>query len=179
MRIFVSLCAVFFTFSLSASAQTPTPFRWDRYLFFAPGAGSVGDFSFGSNGRANIHVGAGGEAFIYKGLGVGAEIGPVIPWTAPSFSGGYRLSCCFGRLVGLGSANLSYHFLPNTADRKLEPFVVAGYSLFFRQGTWSGYNAGIGTNLWLKENVGMRFELRHHSSWAYKSMGFGMGVTFR
>ncbi len=179
MKIFLSLCAVIFAFSLSASAQTGDQSKRQGYLFFAPGAGSVGNSFFSDNGRANIHIGAGEEVFIYKGLGVGAEIGPVIPWAAPGFSGGYRLSCCFGRLVGLGSANLSYHFLPNTTDRKLEPFVAAGYSLFFRQGTWSGYNAGVGTNVWLKENIGMRFELRDHSSWRYKTMGFGMGVTFR
>jgi len=158
---------------LSASAQNPS--RAQGYLFFGPGAGSVGDY-FGSNGRANIHIGAGGDVFIYKGFATGAEIGPVIPWSAPS--GSFRLSCCFGKLVGLGSANLSYHFRSSNADRKLEPFATAGYSLFFRMGTWQGYNVGAGFDVWPSRKIAPRFDIRYHSSWAYNTMGFRAGLTF-
>jgi hypothetical protein len=75
MRILVSICVVFFTCSLSASAQTSTLSRWNRYLFFASGAGTIGDFG-GSSGRANIHAGAGAEVFLYKGWEPALKLAP-------------------------------------------------------------------------------------------------------
>jgi len=79
----------------------------------------------------------------------------------------------------LGSANLSYHFLPSTTDRKLEPFLTAGYSLFFRAGISHGYNVGGGLNVWLDKTVGTRFEIRDQESWYRETLSFRIGVTFR
>jgi len=166
MKKTLCIATAFLGSFLHASAQNLP--KAQGYLLFAPGAGS--DIFGGDNGRATIHIAGGGEGFIYKGLGVGAEIGPLMPWSAP------RGGSTFGnyRLVGLGSANLSYHFLTGTADRTLEPFVMAGYSVFFRMGSSQGYNVGVGTNVWLKKSVAMRFDVRYHSSWRYKNMGVGM-----
>jgi hypothetical protein len=116
-------------------------------------------------------------------MSVGAEVGPLIPWSPPG-SGGFG----FSNANGLGSANIAYHFLPETTDRKLEPFLTAGYSLFFHElsipgrgltGTQSGYNAGGGANLWLQRKTAIRLEVRHQSSVWYKTMDVRIGVTFR
>jgi hypothetical protein len=155
--------------AIPAFAQEPSS-RLQNYVFVAPGTWN----NFIENG-ASIHVGAGTEFRVYKGLGVGAELGPLIPWSPP---GGF---CCGSnnRVTGLGSADLSYHFLPNLAGRKVQPFVKSGYSLFFRQGTSSGYNVGGGIDLWPRNKVGMRFEVRYHSSYQHDLMTIGTAVTFR
>ncbi|HYR44261.1 MAG TPA: hypothetical protein VER98_14625 [Terriglobia bacterium] len=183
MKTFVYICGICCVFLTSASAQVTTP-RWNGYVFFAPGTSTNVFYKE----LATIHIGGGAEGFIYKGLGAGAEIGPVIAWSAP---GGYAISPPFDRVHGLGSANIAYHFLPRTTDRKLEPFLTAGYSLFFGIGnsleipgrgsthTQSGYNVGGGVNFWLQKKAALRFEVRHQSSIWYKSMDVRMGVTFR
>jgi hypothetical protein len=168
MRRLVSIGVVFCACTLTALAQSPNVSRGQGYVFFAPGFGNIGP----DRAQADVHIGAGGEGFIYKGLGLGAEIGPVGPLSTSGF--GWS-----DFVVGLGSANLSYHLLPGTSERKLEPFVTAGYSLFFRAGISQGYNAGFGVNRWLKRNVAMRFEVRRHFSYHPQFTGFRMGLTFR
>ena len=172
MRVFTSVASVFFIFASSALAQEPNRSRGQGYFFFALGMGDNGPE--GHQYQPDIHLGAGGEGFIYKGLGVGAELGPFFPTKSGSpFSGWSDWA------VGLGSANLSYHFLPDTIDRKFEPFVTAGYSLFFRAGTFNGYNGGGGVNVWMNKNVALRFEGRYHSAYYYHFAGFRIGMTFR
>jgi hypothetical protein len=63
----------------------------------------------------------------------------------------------------------------------LEPFVTAGYSLFFRAGVTHGRNAGGGINVWLNEKVAARFEVRDQRSspWRRNVFSFRLGVTFR
>jgi hypothetical protein len=198
MKTLVSLCALFFTFPLAALAQETTVLtdpkdpnlqfhrtdpnnqfpdnnqfpRTEGYLLVAPG---VGKSVFSGNGISTLHIAAGVERFIYKGLSIGAEFGPVTRWSVPQ--GGYSFSSSFP-LTGLGSANLYYHFRTG-AGRQLEPFITAGYSAFIGVGGASGYNAGVGTNVWLKKHVGLRFDVRYHNSWGMKNMGGGMGFTFR
>ncbi len=176
MKVLVSIAAVFFAMSFSASAQPPDRSKVQGYVFAAPGVGSI------DSSKGNIHIGAGGEGFIYKGLGIGAEIGGVCPLSTTvhlpgrpnSRYGGF----CDG-VVGLGSANLSYHLLPRTTDRRLEPFVTVGYSLFFRAGLSHGYNAGGGINVWLNKHVATRFEIRNQHSRRHETVSFRIGVTFR
>ena len=170
MKEFASLFSVFFIFLWSALAQEPNRSRGQGYFFFAPG---LGNRRPGGN-ELDIHIGAGGEGFIDKGLGVGVELGPVGPTKHGSSTLGW-----FDDAVGLGSANLSYHFLPSTIDRKFEPFVTAGYSLFFRAGTSSGVNAGWGGNVWMNKNAALRFEGRVHATDLYHFASFRVGMTFR
>jgi len=122
MKTFLCVCAIFFVVSVPASAQAPDS-RWNAYAFLAPGSSTNV-----ASGRATIHVGGGAERFIYQGLSLGAEAGPIIPWTAP----GRGFNPSFNdRVHGLASADIAYHFLSNTTDRKLDPFLIGGYSLFF------------------------------------------------
>jgi hypothetical protein len=64
--------------------------------------------------RGGVNTGFGGEAFVYKGVGVGAEAGYLAPdW---SFSGNDG--------VGVVSLDGSYHFFGNKNRRRIEPFVL-------------------------------------------------------
>ena len=160
MKALIGITALLLTLPLLASAQTPNSSRGEGYVFFGLGARDTGSGA--------LHIGGGGEGFVYRRLGLGAEIGAVWPWSGPG-----------GEEEGLGSANLSYHFLPKTMDKRLEPFVTAGYSMQFRAGIRHGVNAGVGTNIWLRENLALRLEGRGHVLKRWGLGEFRIGVTFR
>ncbi|MCI0423655.1 MAG: porin family protein [Acidobacteria bacterium] len=144
-------------------AQTVKEHRGQGYVFVAPGAVS-------SDGTtATLHFGVGGEGLVYKGLGIGGEIGYVGP--ARGLQEG----------VGLFSANGSYHFRNASASGKLVPFVTGGYSLIFRDGTASGVNFGGGVNYWFRERVGLRLEFRDQvfADRTTHFYGFRIGLAFR
>jgi hypothetical protein len=172
MRVLVCIATVLIAAMQCAAEEAVNSSKGQGYMFFAPGVGNIGPNSL------NLHIGAGGEGFIYKGLALGVEIGGVGPWPGTTESGingpGFA-----DWVVGLGSANISYHVLPKTTDRKLEPFLTAGYSLFFRAGVSHGTNVGGGANLWLRRNVATRFEVRTQQTRWRDSTGFRIGVTFR
>ena len=128
---------------VATQAQDPDGSKAQGSLFFAPGA-STG----GGSTTSTVHFGGNGEALVYKGLGVGAEIGYLAPWS--SMSDG----------IGVFSANGSYNFFPRRGEKKLVPFVTGGYTLFFRSGSANGFNFGGGVNWWLKPKAGLRLEFR-------------------
>lgn len=146
-------------------AQTPSSpeYRGHGYAF-----GAVG----GATGSSDplFHVGAGGERLLYKGFGVGGELGYLWVGESPD--------------VGLGvlSADAQYHFLKASRSGKVVPFVTGGYSLLFRSGALNGVNLGGGVNYWFKERVGLRFEVRDHflpQNVDTHFVGFRVGITFR
>ena len=159
------LCLFTQTYAGSAADESrteiPSGHAARGYAFFSPGAlvysGSI----------ATMHFGAGAEALVYKGLGLGAEIGYLTPWR--DISAG----------IGILSADGSYHFNRN---RKASPFITGGYSLAFREGHANLINIGGGLNYWFNEKMGMRLEFRdhfnpHHSNYHYLS--FRIGYAFR
>jgi hypothetical protein len=151
-------------FAVPGAAQTSDEHQAQGYAFFAPGGVAAG----GSQGT--IHFGGGVEALVYKGLGVGGEIG----YLAPTRS--------FGNGLGVFSADGSYHFLTRQRDQKLVPFVTSGYSLFFRSGTANLVNFGGGVNYWFRERTGLRVEFRDHIRPDYTTAHFWefrIGVAFR
>ncbi len=122
------------------------------YAFFAPGALVT---SYGS--AATIHFGGGAEALVYKGLGVGGEIGYLTPtrdWSAG---------------IGILSFDGSYHFAQN---RKISPFISGGYSLGFRQGHANLVNFGGGLTYWFREHHGIRLEFRDHLQPQYSDIHY-------
>ena len=166
MKTLISTALLLIALSLSASAQTSDRSRGQGYLFFAPG---LADGNSRIPSGASIHIGGGGEGFVYKGFGVGVEIGAAGPLS--DFSNHY---------FGMGSVNLSYHFLPSATEPKLEPFVSLGYTLFFRAGLTHGGHAGFGLNRWLNKNVALRFEIRDDVEGGHGHLvGFRIGVTLR
>ena len=130
------------------------------------GFGAIGSSS-GSFGHTTFHVGGGGERLLYKGLGLGGEIG-YLAATENSGDG-----------FGLASANVSYHF--GKAGQKLTPFITGGASIAFRSGAAGGGNFGGGVQYWMKDRVALRFEFRDHilSSDSPHFYGFRVGLAFR
>ncbi|MBK9314132.1 MAG: hypothetical protein IPM55_07795 [Acidobacteria bacterium] len=161
----LSVIVMMMILSIGVNAQSGNDSKGHGYLFVAPGAATNGGGS-----SASLHIGGGGEGLVYKGLGVGGEIG----WLGPTRA----LNDGFGVL----SANGSYHFRNATASGKVVPFVTGGWSLAFRSGSAHGGNFGGGINYWFKERIGLRLEVRDHVFNNFTSthfLGFRVGLAFR
>lgn len=122
-------------------------------------------------------VGGGGERFLYKGLGVGAEAG-IVSWGPNSW---------FDRAV-TASGDLSYHFGRHAHRGKLDPFVLGGLSFVgpTEKGGGRGspaLNLGGGANIWLVDHAGLRLEFRDIAGagyWGYHHyLSCRIGMTFR
>ncbi len=150
----IKIALLLITLSAAALGQSSA-----GYAFFAPGKLNTG-------GGGTMHFGAGVDAIVGKGIGVGAEIGAISPWD------------CFSDCVtGMFSPNVSYHFLRG-ADRRADPFVTAGYTLMFRNGTANLFNFGGGTNYWFARRFGLRAEFRDHVYFNGNSNAHFWGVRF-
>jgi hypothetical protein len=136
--------------------------RAQGYFFIAPGVYN------GYGGMvATLHIGGGGEAVVYQGLGVGAEVGLL---SALQGSGGG---------IGLFSANGSYHF---SRRNKISPFLTGGYSSVSGHGQRNLVNFGGGANYWIRERIGLRIEFRDHvyaDGSGRHLLGIRVGLLFR
>jgi hypothetical protein len=143
------------------------------FVYLAPGGALTRAFA----GDAFVHFGGGGEYVMKNGIGVGAD--------------GGAIGLLFGGTIGTISLNGSYHF---RRQRLLDPFVIAGYSLFFDRAASSIFggaetprerlnlfNFGGGTNLWFSHHVGAKIEIRDHvhsgsgSTIHYAELMLGLG----
>ena len=126
-------------------AQEVQPPRATANAFFGVGG------AFAEGERAGIlQVGGGGEARIYKGLSAGAELGYLHP--TKDFREGF----------GLFSANGAYRFWTSSSSQRVVPFLTAGYSLAFRNGTANLANFGGGLDYWFHDRAALRLEVRDH-----------------
>jgi len=133
------------------------------YGFFAPGVFTPGTTS-------SLHFGVGGEGLVYKGLGVGGELGYLAPTRASSLG------------IGVASLDGSYHFLTRSPEQKVVPFVTGGYTLGFRSGTANFLNYGGGVQYWFSRRLALRLEFRDHvhvTGGVAHGLGFRVGVAFR
>jgi hypothetical protein len=123
-------------------------------------------------------VGGGGERFLYKGLGVGAEAG-IVKWTGDPWPGS----------AVTASGDLSYHFGRHARRGKLDPFVLGGLSFVGPtkkqggRGSPAG-NYGGGVNLWTEKHVALRCEFRDIAGatqyWPFPHyISLSFGLTFR
>jgi hypothetical protein len=113
------------------------------YVFFAPGG-----VTCCHNTSMTLQFGVGGEAVLWKGVGLGAEISAL----------GTRQY--FGDTVmGAFSPNGYYHF-KHDEDAKIDPFVTGGYTLLFRSGHANLANFGGGLTYWFARRLGTRLEVR-------------------
>jgi hypothetical protein len=165
----------------SAWAMAQESFQAPRglgYIYAGPATHQMG-----------LTMGLGGEGFLFKGLGVGAEIG----------TAGFNTSANGNpNWIGVGSADASYHLFTKKAKGRVSPFVTGGYTLFFGQdtdaGTGSiahGYNLGGGVDLFASKYLGVRFDVRYYAHggrilWAsfpndsqLNFAAFRIGFTFR
>jgi Outer membrane protein beta-barrel domain len=142
----------------AAFAQTPSERRGWGYGFVGLGV---------TNAESLATAGGGGERLVYRGLGIGGEIGYLSSTDS------------IGNGLGLGSVNLAYHF---NRSGKVAPFVTGGASAAFRSGVGAGGgNFGGGIQYWPKDHFGLRFEVRDHvfSSDSPHVFTVRVGVTFR
>ena len=157
--IFVILLVVLLP--LAAAAQSKDH-HGQGYFFVAPT--STTEDGFG------LHIGVGGEGLVYKGLGVGGEIG---------YIGASRE---LSRGIGVLSPNVSYNFTKASKSGKFAPFVTGGYTLLVGSDALHAVNAGGGVNWWFKDHLGLRLEFRDHVALQFGSahiFGVRIGLAFR
>jgi hypothetical protein len=113
-----------------------------------------------------LNPGVGADVLVYKGLAASADIGYVGFYNDFASSG-----------FGLFSPNASYLFF---RTRRVVPFVTAGYSLIFRDGTSNLGNYGGGMTYWFRHRVGLRVEGRDNRDLrGYHFSRVRFGVSFR
>ncbi len=139
----------------------PSAAQLQGYVVGAPGGTSPGT-------GTTMYLGGGVEGFAKKGFAISGDLGYLAP--AKSMRSGF----------GLIDLDGGYHF---ARDRKVSPFVSAGYSLGFRSGHFNAVNFGGGANVWLSSKLGLRLELRdvfHPETGAnVHFVNMRIGLTFR
>ncbi|HKX33210.1 MAG TPA: hypothetical protein VJ302_36370 [Blastocatellia bacterium] len=162
MRKLIWAAALMAVIPIFASAQTSDVGRTQAYVFIAPGVATGGGAS------AQLQFGGGVDALVYKGVGLGAEIG--YNGRLQSLRNGF----------GIFSVNGSYHFEKDPQAGKFDPFVTGGYSRFF-SGSANALNFGVGTNYWFTKKTGMRLEFRDNVPFrgGGNFIAFRLGLTFR
>ena len=135
------------------------------YAYIAPGGATANGYT-----SMTLNLGFGGEARIASHVGAGAEL------AALGFTRSYTDS-----VMGVFSPN-GYLHIDGSKDAKFDPFVTAGYSLFFRSGHENLFNFGGGVNIWRHKHLGFKIEFRDHVSTNYDTIhfwGLRFGLTFR
>jgi hypothetical protein len=137
-------------------ASLPALAQSHAFVYLAPGGQETG-FPGNASGDVFAHFGGGGEYVTKSGIGIGADAG--------------AMGFLFGGTFGTFSVDGSYHF---RYQKLVDPFVFAGYSVFFDRnsgslfGTGTGlpsqnlFNFGGGTNLWFSRHVGAKIAFRDH-----------------
>jgi hypothetical protein len=149
--IAIAASALLLVIPARGRAQTKNKYCCEGYVFFgrrttAPGTSVAG---------------VGGDVIVYKGLAAGGDVGTTVG--NPD------------NKITIGSAGLSYHFLCCRADRKVEPFIGAGFSYLAgninTHGVdypWdpgqdrAGPSFSQGLIAWPAKHVGVRFEVREY-----------------
>jgi hypothetical protein len=112
-------------------------------------AGPAGVSGFFGSIGSSFHAAAGGELLARGIAGAGAEIGV--------FGNASSLLIAF-------SANGVVHLVPSVRDRRVSPFVGAGYTrMGSGEGSFNALNVGGGADFWVKPHAGLRVEVRNHT----------------
>jgi hypothetical protein len=135
-------------------------------------AGPAGYTGFFNSSSTAVHAAGGGEFLAGGRVGAGGEFG---------------LFVNPGGALWVTSANGVFHFtssVPGAVRSRLSPFVTAGYTrMASGEGSFDGWNAGAGADVWLKPRAGLRLEFRDHVRpdsrgdvhyWAFRA-----GIVFR
>jgi hypothetical protein len=158
--------------ALASAQNAEQKYRGQGYFFFGWGTGTSSYFH-----PLILHVGGGGEVFLYKGLGFGAEAGYASLGTRD-------VKAC------IASGDFSYHFRRHARRGGVDPFLLGGASFVgptegeAGRGSAAG-NFGGGANVWIAKHAALRFEFRDivgatHRFWAYSHyISWRVGMTFR
>ncbi len=185
MRKLILKAALLLAVPALVSAQdTDRQPRGQGYVFAGAGTHQMGPTA-----------GFGVEGYVYKGLGVGAELEATGIGTTTNFN---------SNIIGVGSADLSYHFFPKKIQGNVAPFAAGGYTNFFGQDVFlqypgprspgnftHGFNLGGGVDLFATKHAGVRFDVRYNGHggrilWAsfpnlaqFSFVAFRIGLAFR
>ncbi len=176
MKKLIATAGLLLVLPMFASAQEADhQYRGQGYFFF--GLGTAGIYV---SRRAIEHIGFGGEGFLYKGVGAGAEAG-YAHW------GSYPYQ--YQKDGWIASGDVSYHFRRSAPHGGVDPFVLIGVTGYFPTSEGRGApagNFGGGVNIWLRERAALRLEVRDHvnpddsNGWpGVHYISFRVGLTFR
>ena len=103
-------------------------------------------------GSNNTYAAGGGLEHRFNNFwGAGLDLAGILP-------GGGKI---IGNTVGTFSPNGYFHFPHSGCEvSKWDLYATGGYSLFFRDFTANGFNAGGGLNYWFQERLGLMVEFR-------------------
>jgi len=145
------------------AGQTEKPFQYN-------GSGYV-DFGVGTcaHGVTTVSIGGGGDAFLWRGVTLGGDIGY------------YRFVERGSNGFGVGTAGIGYRFTDRNAPRRFDPFVNAGLlGGAFAEGIVPAVAFGGGVNYWFKRRLGLRAEVRANGFGGGEALiMFRVGFTFR
>lgn len=141
--------------------------------------------------KMSLTTGFGGEVYVAKGLGFGAEVA----------AAGLNTTDNYGQsnMTGVASGDVSCHLFPKNIRDNAVPFVAGGYTLFFghnaddngKDVTTNGFNIGGGVDAFATKHVGVRLEVRYYGHGGrilrftypnldqFSFVAFRIGVTFR
>ena len=150
MRQIIAKAALLLMLPALATAQnTDHRPRGLAYVFVGAGTHQMG-----------LTAGFGGEGYVYRGLGMGLEVGTAGVGTAANGNPNW---------IGLGAADASYHFFPKKLLGRAAPFVAGGYTNLFGQDVFlqypgprspgnfvHGFNIGGGIDLFASKHAGWR-----------------------
>jgi hypothetical protein len=168
MEVFMKKLIVLFIVLMPVLSYAQAPTQKERASY---GYAFTGVMVPSDGGESALHAGIGGEGIIYKGFGVGGEIGYIRSFgSVPNYG------------AGILSVNPSYHFMKVSKSRKLVPFATGGFSLLINSDSPLGVNFGGGVTYWFKDRMGVRFEVRDQVP-IYSGSGhfpsFRVAFTFR
>lgn len=117
-----------------------------------------------------VHISGGGEAFVFRGLSVGGELG------YHTFVERYATG------FGVGTMTVGYHFVDRDTPKRFDPFVSMGFPGFYATREFGGGAAGSlggGLTYWFKRKIGLRAEYRIYALAEEGIQTFRIGLSFR
>lgn len=144
-------------------AETDAPSRYSGSGYVAMGVGGC------IHNVANVSVVGGGDAFVFRGLALGGEIGY------------YQFVENRGAGFGVTALNVGYHFVNRQRPGRVEPFVSAGVlGAAFRGSAVAAGSVGGGINYWFSRKAGLRLEGRAYGFGEGEGLfKFHIGLSFR
>jgi hypothetical protein len=119
------------------------------YFFFAPGAISVNVPIWRT---PTYEIGGGFEGFLYKGFGLGLDLGSITLVNDQAAKS----------RTGIGCVYATYDFQRSISQR-FAPFLVAGITIAPEFSVEGGYHLGGGVKYWFAKHFGLRLEFRDHA----------------